>query len=260
MSSYPSKGEAVRCVTRASARGRPKLTLLPDPGTVITRGDSQPVRVLVVHDHALLASSIAAFLDALADITVCGVAPTGKDALMIAQSEEVDVVLIHYGLPGAGGPTLASMIRTGANPPAIVFISTDDSEAAMLDAIDVGATAFITKYALPDQIVQAVRRAAQGEILIPVALFAKAIARQRQATHEKGAHEKLLAQFTPRELEVLRLLAQALGTEAIASLLGIADHTVEWHIRHVIEKLQVHSKLQAVVEAASKGLIEVQTP
>ena len=257
MSSHHSRGEAGGYERRASARSRPKLTLWSDPGKVITRGDSQPVRVLVVHDHALLASSIAAFLDAPADITVCGVAHTDNDALMIAQSEEVDVVLIHHSLPGVGGPTVASIIRAGATPPAIVFISTDDSEAALLDAIDVGATAFLTRSAPPDQIVQAVRRAAQGEILIPVELFAKAIARRRQTMHEKVAHEKLLAQFTPRELEVLRLLAQAFDTKSIANLLGIADHTVEWHIRHVIEKLNVHSKLQAVVEAAGKGLIEV---
>jgi DNA-binding NarL/FixJ family response regulator len=257
MSSHSSRGEAGGCEAPVSVRGRPKLTLWSDPGTVIARVDLQPVRVLVVHDHALLASSIATCLDALADITVCGVASTGEDALTIAQSEEVDVVLIHYSLSGLGGPTVASMMRTGANPPAIVFISTDDSEAAILDAIDVGATAFLTRSARSDQIVQAVRRAAQGEILIPVALFAKAIGRRRQEMHEKGAHEKLLAQFTPRELEVLRLLGQALDTEAIANLLGIADHTVEWHVRHVIEKLHVHSKLQAVVEAASKGLIKV---
>jgi DNA-binding NarL/FixJ family response regulator len=259
MSSHNSKAEAAGQFgeARASAQGWTKLTLWPDPGTVITRGDSQRVRVLVVDDHALLASTIATFLDAPSNITLCGVASSGKDALMIAQSEEPDVVLIDFNLPDVGGPTVAGMIRTGAHLPAIVFISADYSETALLDAIDAGATAFLPKSARSDQIVQAVRRAAQGEILIPVALFAKAIARRQQAMHEQSAHNKLLAQFRPQELEVLRLLAQALDTDAIADRLGIADHTVEWHLKHVVEKLQVHSKWQAVVEAASKGLIEV---
>ena len=88
-----------------------------------------------------------------------------------------------------------------------------------------------------------------------VALFAKAIARQRRISAEAAEHQKLVAQFTPRELEVLRLMAEGLDTETMAGRLGIAAHTVQWHVRHVIEKLQVHSKLQAVIEGARKGLI-----
>jgi DNA-binding CsgD family transcriptional regulator len=97
----------------------------------------------------------------------------------------------------------------------------------------------------------------QGEVLIPVALFARAIARQRRQAIEQGEREKLLAEFTPRELEILRLLATGLDTATTADRLGIAPHTVEWHLRHVMEKLQVHSKLQALVAAVRLGLIEM---
>jgi DNA-binding CsgD family transcriptional regulator len=75
--------------------------------------------------------------------------------------------------------------------------------------------------------------------------------------NEKQARDKLLAEFTPRELDVLRLLASGHDTQALARLLGIAPHTVEWHVTHVIEKLRVHSKLQAVIAAARLGLIEL---
>jgi two-component system nitrate/nitrite response regulator NarL len=127
----------------------------------------------------------------------------------------------------------------------------------LLDAIDAGATAFLTKSTVADQIVEAVRRAARGEPLIPVALFAQAIARQKRVSTEAAERLKLVAQFTPRELEILHLLADGVDTAAMAQRLGIAAHTVEWHVKHVIEKLQVHSKLQAVVVAARKGLIEL---
>lgn len=133
----------------------------------------------------------------------------------------------------------------------------DDTETALLDAIDTGASAYLTKSATAGEIVEAVRRAAQGDVLIPVALFARAIARQRKLASEQVEREKLLAEFTPRELEILRVPAQGLATPAIAEQLGIAAHTVDWHLRHVIEKLKVHSKLQAVVAAARLGLIEL---
>jgi DNA-binding NarL/FixJ family response regulator len=215
------------------------------------------VRVLVVQDHALLASAIVRFLEAEADMSVVGVARTGKDAVALAARDTADVVLMDYHLPDLSGPAAAGMIRTAAPRTAIVFHSADDSESALLDAIDAGAIAFLTKSATPAQIVAAVRSAALGEILIPVGLFAKALARQRKTASQQSERDRLMALFTPRELEVLVLLASGLDTTAIADELGIANHTVEWHVRHLIEKLDVHSKLQAVVEAARKGLIQL---
>jgi DNA-binding NarL/FixJ family response regulator len=138
-----------------------------------------------------------------------------------------------------------------------VFHTADDSETALLDAVDAGASAYLTGSATAGEIVEAVRRAIQGEVLIPVALFARAIARQRRLATEQGERERLLAEFTPRELEILRVLAMGLDTPTIAGRLGIAPHTVEWHLRHVMEKLQVHSKLQALVAAVRLGLIEL---
>jgi DNA-binding NarL/FixJ family response regulator len=91
--------------------------------------------------------------------------------------------------------------------------------------------------------------------LIPVALFAKAVARQRRLAVEERQHEKRLAEFTSRELDVLRLLGEGHDTATMARRFEIAPHTVEWHVRHVIEKLQVHSKLQAVLAATRLGII-----
>lgn len=217
----------------------------------------QRVRVIIVQNHPLLASAIATILESEPDLTVCGIARSGSDAASLAERENTDVALLDFRLPDVSGPATARMILTVIPSAAIVFHSAGDSESDLLDAIDAGATAYLTKSATAEQIVEAVRRAAHGEVLIPVALFAKAIARQQRVRTEAAEHRKLLAQFTPRELEILHLLADALDTRTMAQQLGIAPHTVEWHVRHVIEKLEVHSKLQAVIEAARRGLIDV---
>ena len=215
------------------------------------------VRVLVVQDHPLLASAIARVLESEEDLTVCGIARRGDEAAILAAREMPAVVLMDYRLPDLSGPAAAAKIRSAVPTAAIVFHSAEESEDALLDAIDAGAIAYLTKAATADEIIEAVRKAAVGEVLIPVGLFAKAIARQRKVGNEKEAREKLLAEFTPRELDVLKLLVEGHDTQALARRLGIAPHTVEWHVTHVIEKLRVHSKLQAVIAAARLGLIEI---
>ena len=224
-----------------------------------TQGEpaARQVHVLIVQDHPLLASAIARVLEGQPDFAIAGVSASGAGAVAAAALHRPDVVLMDFRLPDVSGPAAARTIQTEHPDAAIVFHSADESEAALLDAIDAGATAYLTKDATADQIIEAVRRASNGEVLIPVELFARAIARQRGVATKKREREQLLAEFTPRELDILHLLAEGLDTNAMSDRLGIAPHTVEWHVRHVIEKLQVHSKLQAVISAARKGLIEL---
>jgi DNA-binding NarL/FixJ family response regulator len=217
----------------------------------------QRVRVIIVQDHPLLASAIARVLEGQPDLSVRGIARSGSDAARLAARENADVALLDFQLPDMSGPAAAGMILSSHPATAIVFHSAEESESDLLDAIDAGAMAYLTRSAAAEQIVEAVRRAAQGEVLITVDLFAKAIARQRRTTSQAVERQRLLRHFTPRELEILHLLAQALDVNTMAEQLRIAPHTVEWHIRHLIEKLQVHSKLQVVIEAARKGLIDI---
>jgi DNA-binding NarL/FixJ family response regulator len=233
---------------------------LPEPGWDPTVVGSRPIRVLVVEDQALLGIAIARFLDAEADLDVVSVAGTGAEAASVAARERPDLVLMDCRLPDMSGPAAAHMIRAVVPAAVFVFHSAYDSEPILLDAIDSGAAAYLARSATADDIVEAIRRAALGEILIPVGFFAEALARQREALTERRQHEELLLSFTPRELEVLKLLAAGLATTAIAGRLDIADHTVEWHVRHLIVKLKVHSKLQAVLAAVRQGLVELGGP
>jgi two-component system nitrate/nitrite response regulator NarL len=217
------------------------------------------VRVLVVHEHPFLASAITGVLDSQEDLRVCGIARGSDEAVTLAARERPSVVLMDFNLHGRTGPVAAVKIRSVVPDAAIVFHSAEESEDALLDAIDAGAIAYLTKSATAEEIIEAIRRASVGEVLIPVGLFAKAIARQRKVVLAEQAREKLFAEFTPRELDVLRLLAEGHGTMTLARRLGIAPHTVEWHVSHVIEKLRVHSKLQAVIAAARLGLVQLET-
>jgi len=219
------------------------------------RGDG--LQVLVVQSHPLLASAIARIFEMEEDMSVCGIARTGAEAAAVALRDKAEVVVMDFDLPDMSGPAAATMIRTQIPEAAIVFHSAEDSEEALLDAIDAGATAYLTKSATADQIVEAVRGAAKGEVLIPAQLLAKAIARQRSVFAKRQERDRAAAQFTARELEVLNLLAEGLDTAAMSQGLRIAPHTIEWHVRHVIEKLGVHSKLQAVIAAGRLGLIDV---
>jgi two-component system, NarL family, nitrate/nitrite response regulator NarL len=228
----------------------------PDPASDVET-EARRVQVLIVQDHPLLASAIARVLEGQPDMTVSGVSGSGADAVAAVAQTRPDVVLMDFRLPDVTGPAAARTIKSTHADAAIVFHSADESETALLDAIDAGAIAYLTKDATADQIIEAVRRASKGEVLIPVELFARAIARQRAVVTKKRERDQLLADFTPRELDILHLLAEGLDTTAMSRRLGIAPHTVEWHVRHVIEKLQVHSKLQAVIAAARKGLIEL---
>jgi len=220
-------------------------------------GRGEGLQVLVVQSHPLLASAIAMILGGQPDMSICGIARTGATAGAAAARNKADVVVIDFELPDMSGPAAAAMIRTLSPAVAIVFHSAEDSETALLDAIDAGATAYLTKSATAEQIVEAVRRGGRGEVLIPVSLFAKAIARQRSVLTKQKDRARIAAQFTNRELDVLNLLAEGLDTVKMSHRLGIAPHTIEWHVRHLIEKLEVHSKLQAVIAAARLGLIDL---
>jgi DNA-binding NarL/FixJ family response regulator len=218
------------------------------------------VRVLVVEDHPLLGTAFARFLNAEADLAVVGVARTGAEAACISARETPDVVLMGCRLPDMSGPMAAGIIRIAVPSAVFVFHSAYDSEPVLLDAIDSGAVAYLAKSATADEIVDAIRQAAVGHILIPARFFAEAIARQRNVSIEGRRHKELLLGFTPRELDVLKLLAAGLATGAIADRLDIADHTVAWHVRHLIVKLKVHSQLQAVVEAVRQGIVKLGQP
>jgi DNA-binding NarL/FixJ family response regulator len=218
------------------------------------------LRVFLVESHPLLAAALARIVEGQSDLALCGTAHTGAEAIADASRCKADVVVIDAELPDMSGHAAAGLIHDQVPGATVVFHNGEESETALLDAIDAGAIAYLTRSATAEQVLEAIRRASLGEVLIPARLFAKALARQRSAQTDAQERKHRATMLTTREREVLSLMGEGFDTIDISKRLGIAAHTTEWHVRHVIEKLEVHSKLQAVIAAARLGLIQVPKP
>jgi DNA-binding NarL/FixJ family response regulator len=205
-------------------------------------------------------AALAVIVHGQSDLALCGTARTGAEAVANASQCKADVVVIDFALPDMTGPAAAALIHDRAPNATIVFHNAEESETALLDAIDAGAIGFLTRSATADELLEAIRRASLGEVLIPVRLFAKALARQRMAQTNEQERKRRASVLTSREQEVLQLMGDGFDTIEMSERLGIASHTIEWHVRHVLEKLEVHSKLQAVIAAARLGLIQIAKP
>jgi DNA-binding NarL/FixJ family response regulator len=213
------------------------------------------IGVLIVEDHQVLAEGLELALVRHADVDVVGWAPTVEEALGLARERRPQVVLMDYHLPDGTGAQAAATIRRELDDVAIVFLSADSSEDALIAAIEAGACGYLVKSGAAAQVADAVRRAAEGEMLIPAATLAGLLARQRQRQREQAQVETLAGQLTRREKEILKLMAQGLDNRAIAEKLFISFTTVRGHVQNILEKLDAHSKLEAVARANQHGLI-----
>jgi two-component system nitrate/nitrite response regulator NarL len=218
--------------------------------------DRAMISVLLVEDHVLVAEGLAAMLNATGDVRVVGTATTGADAIRLAAEELPAVVVMDSHLPDGAGADIAIRIREQQPQVAIVFLSADESEAAMIAAVRAGACAYLPKSRATADVVEAVRRAAQGEMLIPAGQLARLLARSHEMARDEGDRRRLLDSLTPREKEVLALMAEGLDNRAIAADLGIGFTTVRGHVQNILEKLDAHSKLEALACAARYALLD----
>ncbi|HYM50720.1 MAG TPA: response regulator transcription factor [Candidatus Limnocylindrales bacterium] len=214
-----------------------------------------PIRVLLVEDHQLVAEGMQALLSREADIQVVGVAGSVQDAVSMSSAGAPDVVVMDFRLPDGTGAQAGERMRSQRPRPRLVFVSGDDSEDALLSAVRVGACGFLPKSRASADMVEAVRRAAEGEMLIPAGRLAGLLTRVHQRAREEAERSRLRSQFTPREHEVLLMMAQGLDNKAIARELGLTLNTVRSYVQDVLEKLGAHSKLEAVAAAARQDLL-----
>ena len=221
------------------------------------RADASATRtaVLIVEDHQVLAEGLELALERHVDLEVVGWAATVAQAVELARDRRPQVVLMDFHLPDGTGAEAAGKLRKELGNVAIVFLSADSSEDALIAAIESGANGYLVKSGAAAQVADAVRRAAEGEMLIPAATLAGLLARQRQRQREEAAIQRVAGQLTKREREILRLMAQGLDNRAIADKLFISFTTVRGHVQNILEKLDAHSKLEAVARANQHGLI-----
>ncbi len=211
-------------------------------------GDDDPIRVLIVEDHRVVAEGLAALINGESDMRVVGNVGSVADCMTAATELSPDVVLLDFRLPDGTGPDAAAVIR-GLRPAArMIFLTRDDTDAARFAAVQSGASAFLHKSRAAAEVVAAIRDVARGKMLITPRTIATLLAKRR-------AIEAQLERLTPREKDVLKLMAEGHASRAIAAELHISYTTVRTHIRGLGTKLAVHSKLEAIIKARELGLL-----
>lgn len=217
------------------------------------RDDAGVIRVLIVEDHPVVAEGLSSLLEDYPDLTVAAIAGSVAEAITTAERVPFDVAMVDFHLPDGTGADAADGIRATCQSAAIVFLSADDSDKRLLTAIEAGASSYLLKSASGDEIVESIRAAAAGRNLIPAVAIADALARDREIAREHSRQAKVLESLTPREKEILALMAEGADNRAVAERLHISYATVRTHVRSILSKLGARSQLDAVAKASQLG-------
>ena len=209
------------------------------------------IHVLIVDDERLFAELMRVALKGAEGIEVLDVVHDAKTAIERAKAMKPEVVLADYHLPDGTGAEIARQLRHLENM-AVVVLTADPSAETLSDVARSGAVGHLTKERGFAEVVQSVRAAAAGEILFEANELQRLLL-------DRETSRKPIEPLTPRELEVLRLLASGASSHAASDALGISTATLRAHVQNVLRKLQAHSRLEAVAEAARLGLVTLET-
>jgi len=212
------------------------------------------IRVLIADDQALVRTGFRVILDAEPDLQVVGEAGDGREAVDLVQQKRPDVVLMDIRMPNLDGIEATRRLTALPRAPRVLMLTTFDLDQYVYEALRAGASGFLLKDAGADELLHGVRVVAAGEALLSPSITRRLIAdyaRRPPASEQPAA----LAELTPRELEVLRLLARGLSNGEIARELVLGEATVKTHVARVFQKLDLHDRAQAVVLAYETGLV-----
>jgi DNA-binding NarL/FixJ family response regulator len=217
------------------------------------------IRLLIADDQELVRTGFRVILNAEPDLDVVGEAKDGREAIDAVRSLGPDVVLMDIRMPNLDGIEATRRIAAEESSPRILILTTFDLDEYVYDALRAGASGFLLKDAGADELIHAIRVVAAGEALLAPSITRRLIedyARRPPRREQPAA----LADLTPRELEVLRLLARGLSNADIARELVLGDATVKTHVARIFGKLDLHDRAQAVVLAYESGLVQPGAP
>ena len=214
------------------------------------------IRVLVTDDQALVRGGFRSILETQHDMHVVGEAEDGRHAVELAATTTPDVVLMDIRMPRLDGIAATSAIVAAPAPPKVLILTTFDLDDYVYEALRAGASGFLLKSAPPRELGDAIRTIAAGDALLAPEITRRLIedyvARPRRAVEPVPAFDRL----TPREAEVMALIARGLSNAEIAARLYLSEPTVKTHVTRVFSKLGVRDRVQAVVLAYESGLVQ----
>ncbi len=216
------------------------------------------IRVAIADDQELVRAGLRLIIAGEADLEVVGEAATGEEAVTLARRAQPDVLLMDVRMPGLGGiaATEAILDSAGSGRPRILMLTTFDLDEYVYDAMRVGASGFLLKDVPAEDLVIAIRQAARGtDALLAPSVTRRLVERFASQRSIGSTHHELLSELTAREQEVLRLVARGLSNSEIAAHLTISETTVKSHVSHVLMKLGLRDRVQAVVLAYETGLV-----
>ncbi|MCG7526631.1 response regulator transcription factor [Streptomyces sp. OfavH-34-F] len=220
------------------------------------------IRVIVVDDQAMVRAGFAALLAAQADIDVVGEAPDGRQGVEVSRRVHPDVVLMDVRMPEMDGLAAARALLDPpsgvVHVPRVLMLTTFDVDDYVYEALRAGASGFLLKDAPPADLIAAVRVVAAGDALLAPSVTRRLIAdfaRQQPSPAARSGAALRLNGLTPRETEVLELIARGLSNQEIAGRLVLAEQTVKTHIGRVLAKLSLRDRAQAVIFAYEAGLV-----
>jgi DNA-binding NarL/FixJ family response regulator len=211
------------------------------------------IAVLIVDDQPLVRTGLRTLLEEESDIAVVGDAADGEEAVRAVAALAPDVVLMDIRMPVLDGLEATRRIITSGSAARVVILTTFDLDAYVFEALRAGASGFLLKDAPSDEIVRAVRIAAGGEALLAPSVTRRLI--ERFSGHAPRAETARLRELTEREREVLLLVSRGLSNAEIAQRLFLGETTVKTHVAHILDKLEVRDRVQAVVLAYESGLV-----
>jgi DNA-binding NarL/FixJ family response regulator len=215
------------------------------------------IRVLLVDDQALIRTGFRMILGAEPDLEVVGECTTGAHAVDSASRLAPDVILMDIRMPEMDGIEATRRITAagGEHPPRVLMLTTFDLDEYVYDALRAGASGFLLKDVPADQLVEGIRLVASGEALLAPSATRRLIGEFARTSPARREPPPALAQLTPRELEVFRLIARGRSNAEIARELFVGETTVKTHVTRILMKLGVRDRVQAVVLAYETGIV-----
>jgi len=216
----------------------------------------KPIRLMLVDDHALFRRGLASLLDHLEDVNVVGEASDGREAVERARELAPDLILMDVQMPGTGGLEATRMIHDEMPHVGIVMLSISDDDGDLFEAIKSGARGYLLKNMSPEDLFEMLRGVSRGEAPMSGQTAARILDEFARLASKESQASTSGSPLTSREKEVLQLVAQGKTNREIGARLFITEYTVKNHLRSILSKLHVHSRVQAATYALREGLIE----